>query len=79
MVYAFRNPCVYKEKWLVMIGRIDENVCYLKKLVTSQERVTEVKFDKIPMMAKGEVKFDIFVLPMSYIGMNQEINLAFKV
>jgi len=35
MVYSIRNPYVLTEKWLIMIGKIDENVCYLKKLVTS--------------------------------------------
>ncbi len=79
MVYAYRNPCVYVEKWLVMIGRIETNECYLRKLVKSQERVVEVKFDKIPMTSSGEIKFDIFVLPMAYLGMNQEINLSFNV
>ena len=79
MVYAHRNPCVYIEKWLIMVGKIETNEVYLKKLVKSQERVVEVKFDKIPMMRQGEAKFDIFVLPMAYLGMNQELSLSIQV
>ena len=49
------------------------------KMVRSQGRVSTCKFENIYLRTVGEVTLDIFVLPMSYIGMDIYLQVPIKI